>query len=56
MQHLANKATFGTGACTKVSGILLDQIVGRKFEEEKVLAIAKILYAALETFKTKGGM
>jgi len=30
------------------------QIVGRKFEEEKVLAIAKVLYAALETFKAKG--
>ncbi|KAK3331484.1 amidase signature domain-containing protein [Apodospora peruviana] len=29
------------------------QIVARKFEEEKVLAIAKIVYAALQTSRTK---
>lgn len=30
------------------------QIVGRKFEEEKVLSIAKIITSAMETLKAKG--
>lgn len=31
------------------------QLVARKFEEEKILAIAKIVYAALQAAKAKGG-